>query len=45
MPTNQNSINHSGDILIADDEIASLRLLTELLSKAGYLVRTAAIGP
>jgi len=45
MPTNQNSINLAGnipgDILIVDDEIPNLELLTQLLSEAGYQVRPA----
>ena len=36
MPTNQNSINLTGDILIVDDEIPNLQLLTQVLSDAGY---------
>jgi PleD family two-component response regulator len=32
-------LNTENDILIVDDEIASLRLLTELLEKEGYRVR------
>jgi len=39
MPTNQNSINHTGDILIVDDESANLQLLSELLGREGYQVR------
>ena len=43
MPTNQNSINAAGDIpvdiLIVDDEIPNLKLLTEYLGQAGYQVR------
>ena len=45
MPTNQNSINLAGDIpgdiLIVDDEIPNLRLLSELLRREGYQVRPA----
>jgi PAS domain S-box-containing protein len=44
MITNQNSINAAGDIpvdiLIVDDEIANLKLLTEFLGQAGYQVRS-----
>jgi DNA-binding NtrC family response regulator len=36
MSTNQNSINLAGDILIVDDEIPNLQLLTQVLSDAGY---------
>ena len=36
MPTNPNSINLAGDILIVDDEIPNLQLLTQVLSDAGY---------
>jgi PAS domain S-box-containing protein len=36
MPINQNSINLAGDILIVDDEIPNLQLLTQVLSDAGY---------
>ena len=35
MSTNQNSKNHTADILIVDDEIASLRLLTDILTNEG----------
>jgi PAS domain S-box-containing protein len=45
MSPNQNSINLTGDILgdilIVDDEIPNLQLLTQLLSEAGYQVRPA----
>jgi CheY-like chemotaxis protein len=34
-------MNFEDDILIVDDEIHSLRLLTELLEKEGYQVRPA----
>ena len=44
MPTNQNSINDDGDILvdilIVDDEIPNLKLLAEYLGQAGYRVRS-----
>jgi formate hydrogenlyase transcriptional activator len=36
MPNTTNSINLAGDILIVDDEIANLQLLTQVLSDAGY---------
>ncbi|RLA57290.1 MAG: two-component system response regulator, partial [Gammaproteobacteria bacterium] len=39
MPTNQNSKNHTDSILIVDDETASLRLLTDILTNEGYRVR------
>ena len=41
MPTNQNSINFAGDVLIVDDESANLQLLSELLGSEGYQVRPA----
>jgi PAS domain S-box-containing protein len=45
MPTDQNSINLAGDtpggILIVDDEIPNLQLLSELLGREGYQVRPA----
>ena len=45
MPTDQNSINLAGDIpadiLIVDDEIPNLQLLSELLSREGHQVRPA----
>jgi formate hydrogenlyase transcriptional activator len=36
MPTNNESKTDAGDILIVDDEIANLQLLTQVLSDAGY---------
>ena len=39
MPINQNPIKHTRSILIVDDETASLRLLTDILSTEGYKVR------
>jgi DNA-binding response OmpR family regulator len=36
MPTNPNSINLTGDILIVDDETPNLQLLTQVFSDAGY---------
>ncbi len=36
MPTNNESKIDAGDILIVDDEIPNLQLLTEVLSDAGY---------
>ena len=45
MPTNQNSIDLAGDfvgdILIVDDEMPNLKLLSELLGREGYQVRPA----
>jgi PAS domain S-box-containing protein len=41
MPTNNESKIDMGDILIVDDEIPNLQLLTQLLSEAGYQVRPA----
>jgi signal transduction histidine kinase len=41
MPKNQNPINITGDILIVDDEVQNLRLLTQFLSEAGYQVLPA----
>jgi PAS domain S-box-containing protein len=39
MSTNQNTKKHTDSILIVDDETASLRLLTDILSAEGYRVR------
>ena len=39
MPTNQNPIKNTDTILVVDDEIASLRLLADILSAEGYRVR------
>ena len=41
MPTNNESKIDMGDILIVDNEIPNLQLLTQLLSEAGYQVRPA----
>ena len=41
MTTKYNMANPGIDILVVDDEIGSRRLLTEILSKAGYRVRPA----
>ncbi|MCK4839695.1 MAG: response regulator [Desulfobulbaceae bacterium] len=41
MPANRDLKIDMGDILIVDDEIPNLQLLTQLLSKAGYQVRPA----
>ena len=41
MTNDQNSISLTGDILIIDDEISNLQLLTQLLSDAGYQIRAA----
>ncbi len=35
----QNSISQADDILVVDDSITSLQLLTEILTKEGYQVR------
>ena len=37
----QNSISQADDILVVDDSITSLQLLTEILTKEGYQVRPA----
>jgi PAS domain S-box-containing protein len=39
MTANQEPSTQSADILVVDDTIASLRMLTEILSKAGYKTR------
>ena len=39
MADNQGSITDTADILVVDDTIATLRLLTEILTKAGYKAR------
>ena len=41
MPTKNNTKTDVGDILIVDDDIPNLELLTQLLSGAGYQVRPA----
>ena len=41
MPTDQKSPNAAGDILIVDDEMPNLKLLSELLGRQGYQVRPA----
>jgi two-component system sensor histidine kinase UhpB len=41
MAANQDPVNKNADILVVDDEIANLRLLTEILTQAGYQVRSA----
>jgi PAS domain S-box-containing protein len=41
MPKNHDSKTDLNDILIVDDEIPNLKLLTQLLSEAGYQVRPA----
>ena len=38
MPTNQNPTKQTDTILIVDDETASLRLTTDILSREGYRV-------
>ncbi len=45
MTTNPNSINLAGDILIVDDEIPNLQLLTQVLSDAGYQALRSAKRP
>jgi two-component system cell cycle sensor histidine kinase/response regulator CckA len=39
------SHNHSGDILIVDDRLANLRLLSNMLTQQGYKVRGVPNGP
>jgi len=41
MPTNPDSTTRKDNILVVDDEVASLSLLTEILAKADYRVRPA----
>jgi len=41
MANDQNSTSLTPDILIVDDEISNLQMLTQLLSDAGYQIRTA----
>jgi DNA-binding NtrC family response regulator len=41
MPTNQKSSNAADDILIVEDEMPNLKLLSELLDREGYQVRPA----
>jgi PAS domain S-box-containing protein len=41
MASDQNSTSLTPDILIVDDEISNLQMLTQLLSDAGYQIRTA----
>ena len=41
MANDQNSTSLTPDILIVDDEISNLQLLTQLLSDAGYQIRKA----
>ena len=41
MANDQNPTSLTPDILIVDDEISNLQLLTQLLSDAGYQIRTA----
>jgi DNA-binding NtrC family response regulator len=36
LTTNQDLSTHTADILVVDETIASLRILTEILTKAGY---------
>jgi DNA-binding response OmpR family regulator len=40
----ESSSDHKGEILIVEDTIASLKLLTDLLTEAGYYVRQAPSG-
>ena len=41
MAAKQDLLTEAADILVVDDEIASLRLLTDILTKEGYQVRPA----
>jgi signal transduction histidine kinase len=41
MAANQDLLTGAADILVVDDEITNLRLLTSLLTQAGYQVRAA----
>ena len=41
MPENRNKITGSNDILIVDDEMPNLKLLSEMLGKEGYQARPA----
>ena len=41
MPEDRNKKTGSNDILIVDDEMPNLKLLSELLGRAGYQVRPA----
>ena len=41
MPENRNKNTESNDILIVDDEIPNLKLLSEMLGREGYQVRPA----
>jgi PAS domain S-box-containing protein len=41
MPYHQDLITQTGDILLVDDEVPNLQLLTHLLSEEGYKVRPA----
>lgn len=41
MPKNQNPIDLADDILIIDDEMPNLKLLSEMLGREGYQVRPA----
>mgnify|MGYP001826552413 CR=1 FL=1 len=41
MPENRNKITGSNDILIVDDEMPNLKLLSEMLRKEGYQARPA----
>ena len=41
MANDQNSTSLNPDILIVDDEISNLQMLTKLLADAGYQIRTA----
>ncbi len=44
MPDESDPLARRGDILVVEDTPASLRLLTSLLTKAGYRVREAPDG-
>ena len=41
MPENRNKDTGSNDILIVDDEMPNLKLLSDLLGREGYQVRPA----
>ncbi|MDX2431707.1 MAG: PAS domain S-box protein [Bacteroides sp.] len=45
MPTDQYTLSQPADILVVDDTIDSLRLLTDILTNAGYRVRPAERSP
>ena len=43
MMSSENSANSTGEILVVDDEVPNLKLLSEILSGAGYRVRPARV--